>query len=377
MAAFATATGVQALTPAELEDLHLRAAISLSLNDDTNIETMVSDILAGRQEPVPVYSPEAPTGATTHDRIRQNIDVNSIEVWDNLFRVIETGQVDAISQFVELGLDLATRHPRRLQYPIYHAVHHSQSNMMRHLINFKCDVNVWSGPDRLFGIRPDNERQRTPLMCAAEQGNLNICKILCESAFADPMLIAPDGQTAQRLAARNGHKEIVTYLPAHRGGAYLRLDCASLIPVNPYSCVDELRHRWNIIRVAAHGVYEVCHVTFYLIPRFFLFDAPREILRASGRALRRLYNSIPPISEWGGVIARAVKSILRGIKDFIVGTAKVIAKTPKALYKCGKYIVKQTWKGIKALPELVKIGAQKTWAGLKAFGRWLQDFLLR
>jgi len=223
MAAVATASSAHVLTAEELEELHVRLATDLSLNDEANMEAIVSDILAGREEPVPQYSPEA---TATRDLVQQQIDVNSIEVWDNLFRSIETGQIDAVTQFVKLGLDVTSQHPRRMQYPIYHAVRHSQTNMMRHLINLKCDVNVWSTPDRLLSMPADNERQRTPLMYAAEQGNLNICKILCESAFADPMLIAPDGQTAQRLAARNGHKEVVDYLPANRGGAYLRLSCA-------------------------------------------------------------------------------------------------------------------------------------------------------
>jgi len=118
-------------------------------------------------------------------------------------------------------------------------------------------------------------------------------------------------------------------------------------------------------------------MTFYEIPRFLLVTLPWDILKASGRGLMRLYRGIPPISEWGGIIARAVKSLLRGIKDFLVSTAKAIANAPKAMYKCSKYIVKQTWKGIKALPELIKIGARKTCAGLKVFGRWLQEFLLR
>ena len=223
MAAAATAGSVQILTAEELEELHVRLATALSLNDEANMETTISDILAGREEPVPEYSPEA---TASHDLVQQQIDVDSIQVWDNLFRSIEMGQIDAVTQFVELGVDVARQHPRRMQYPIYHAVRHSQTNMMRHLINLKVDVNVFSVPDRLLGVPADNERQRTPLMNAAEQGNLNICKILCESAFADPMLVAPDGQTAQRLAARNGHKEVVDYLPANRGGAYLRLSCA-------------------------------------------------------------------------------------------------------------------------------------------------------
>jgi hypothetical protein len=90
-----------------------------------------------------------------------------------------------------------------------------------------------------------------------------------------------------------------------------------------------------------------------------------------------LYLSIPPISEWGGIIARAAKSMLIGLKDFIVGLGKVIAKTPRAVYRAGKHVVKEVWKGIKAIPGLVKVGAQKTWEGLKTFGRWSKNFLLR
>ena len=147
--------------------------------------------------------------------------------------------------------------------------------------------------------------------------------------------------------------------------------------LDPCLYVDDFHHRWNFIRVACRGIYDFCRVTFFEIPRYLLVTLPVDILRASGRGLMRLYRSIPPISEWAGIIARAVKSLLRGIKDFLVGTAKVIANAPKVMYKSGKYIVKRTWKGIKALPELIKIGARKTWEGLKVFGRWLQEFLLR
>lgn len=217
------ASGIHVLTPDEVEQLRLRFAISNSLNDNATLESIAIDLVAAREQPVPAYSLEP----TAHDLLRHDIDANSAEVWDNLFRAIEAGQIDALDHFVALGVDLNTPNPKRLQYPIHHAVRHSQTNMMRHLINLNCDVNVWSVPGGLRAVRPDYERTRTPLMAAAENGNLNVCKILCESAFADPMLVAPDGQTAQRLAARNGHKEIVEYLPANRAGAYLRLSCNS------------------------------------------------------------------------------------------------------------------------------------------------------
>jgi Ankyrin repeats (3 copies) len=223
MATITVATGTDRLTRSEIEDLHIRLATANSLNDQNiNTEGIVSDILSGREAPVPVYTAET---VETEDLVRQQIASNDAKVWDSIFSAIEKGQIDVVDHFVQLGLDINQSHPVRKQYPIYHAVESSQTNMMRHLINLRAHVDSWSATFiRIFGMA-DVERARTPLMCAAEQGNLNICKILCESAFADPMLIAPDGQTAQRLAARNGHREIVQYLPAHRGGSWLRLKC--------------------------------------------------------------------------------------------------------------------------------------------------------
>ena len=223
------ATGTDRLTPSEIEDLHIRVATANSLNDQNiNMEGIISDILSGREAPVPVYTAET---VETEGLIRQQIAANDTKVWDSIFSVIEKGQIDALDHFVRLGLDVNQSHPIRKQYPIYHAVESSQTNMMRHLINLHAQVDSWSAQFMSFSYHSfgvtDKDRARTPLMCAAEQGNINICKILCETAFADPMLIAPDGQTAQRLAARNGHREIVQYLPAHRGGSWLRLKCIS------------------------------------------------------------------------------------------------------------------------------------------------------
>lgn len=230
MATSVVIPGVEQLTPEELEEVHIRIATAASLRDDhINAEGIVSDILSGREEPVPLYSPLA---SETDYSIREQIAGDNVLVWNSIFEVIKLGQIDALDRFISLGLDINRPHPISQQYLLYHAVRHSQTNMMRHLINLNADVNCMSCTNvleyksihiNMSGL--DLERKRTPLMCAAENGNLNICKILCESAFADPMIVAPDGQTAQRLAARNGHKEIVQYLPANRRGVFLRIKC--------------------------------------------------------------------------------------------------------------------------------------------------------
>lgn len=215
------------LTLEEQEELHLRIATAASLNDpNINPERIVQDILSRHEENVPLYPGPKGSINETDQIIQQKIASNDRALWDSIFSIIEKGQIDALDHFIELGFKIDSVHPYRHQYPIFAAVRASQTNMMRHLINNHAEVDCWSAtpPASMFS-NPDMKRARTPLMAAAEQGNLNICKILCETAFADPMLVAPDGQTAQRLAARNGYKEIVLYLPANRGGVLERLKC--------------------------------------------------------------------------------------------------------------------------------------------------------
>jgi hypothetical protein len=380
-------SGTDRLTPSEIEGLHIRLATHNSLNDtNINTEGIISDILLGRSEPVPLYT--STSGGAPDDQIRTQINLADPDLWDSVFKVISNGQIEALDQFVKLGLDVTHIHPRRSQYPVFHAVKCAQTNMMRHLINLGADVNTWSATVISWDFNiprydtPDHERARTPLMCAAEQGNLNICKILCESAFADPMLIAPDGQTAQRLAARNGHREIVQYLPAHRGGSLLRLKC--MLP-RSVTCLilDDYNHRWRFIRVALHGIYVFLKVTFYEIPKFLIITLPWEILKETKRGIVRLYKSIPPIRAWPRIVKDAVVAAAKGIKKFLIALGNAIKATPRAIYDGGKYLAKKgknlaikTWKGIKALPGLMKIGLQKTWAAIKAIASWVKDLLL-
>ena len=141
--------------------------------------------------------------------------------------------------------------------------------------------------------------------------------------------------------------------------------------------LDDYNHRWVFIRKATRGIYIFFKVLLYEIPKFLVITVPWEILKASKRGIVRLYKAIPPVKEWPGIISRAVVSMLRGIKKFLIAVGKGIKAMPKALYQTGKYIAKQTWKGIKAVPHLVATGLRNTWSGLKVIGVWLKDFFLR
>jgi len=140
---------------------------------------------------------------------------------------------------------------------------------------------------------------------------------------------------------------------------------------------DDYNHRWTFIRKATKGIYIFFKILLYEIPRFLFIDGAWEIIKATSRGAVRLYDAIPPVKEWPGIISRAIISMVKGIGRFLVALGKGIVATPKVIYKTGKYIVKHTWKGIKAIPRLVKVGAEKAWSGVKIIATWLKDFFLR
>src|SRR5271163_4522183 len=148
--------------------------------------------------------------------------------------------------------------------------------------------------------------------------------------------------------------------------------------------LDDYNHRWRIIRVAVHGIYVFLKFTFYEIPKFLLITAPWEILKETKRGIVKMYKAIPPITEWPRIVKDAVVGMAKGIKKFLSALGRAIKATPKAIYDGGKYLAKQgkklaikTWRGIKALPGLMKIGLQKTWSGIKAIASWVKDLLLK
>ena len=97
-----------------------------------------------------------------------------------------------------------------------------------------------------------------------------------------------------------------------------------------------------------------------------------------------MYKSIPPVKEWPRIVKDAVVAMANGIKKFLVALGKAIKATPKAVYNGGKWLAEKsktfamkTWRGIKALPGLAKLGLQKTWSAIKAIASWVKDLLLK
>ncbi|KAH8814653.1 hypothetical protein DL96DRAFT_1472092 [Flagelloscypha sp. PMI_526] len=113
---------------------------------------------------------------------------------------------------------------------------------------------------------------RTPLMQAASKGNLVLVKAMVEQYHADPLMVAPDGQNAFRLARDNGHYAVAEYLPSTNAGGIRRIKFRS-------------RHLVRQIRVISRGLGSYLKVLLYDFPKFLLWTVPKETGLFIGRTL--------------------------------------------------------------------------------------------
>lgn len=108
-----------------------------------------------------------------------------------------------------------------------------------------------------------------------------------------------------------------------------------------------------------------------------LYHIPKELLGVLKRNLIKLYNAIPPVKEWPGILYRGMVAFGKGLKDFAVTTVKIIKEAPRAIYETTKFLLKTSWKAIKAIPGLIRSAAQAIWSGIKAVGSWVRDLVLK
>ncbi|KAK0184388.1 hypothetical protein F5146DRAFT_1170985 [Armillaria mellea] len=106
----------------------------------------------------------------------------------------------------------------------------------------------------------------TPLMEAASTDQIAMVKLLMKDYAADDTLVAPDGQTALRLAAANKQHEITAFLPSWRLGAFKRIQFRS-------------RKAIRRIKSIALKLYDISKFFFWDIPKFFVWTIPKNIIQ--------------------------------------------------------------------------------------------------
>ncbi len=185
--------------------------------------------------------------------------------------------------------------------------------------------------------------QRTALQIAAEEGHLVLVKLLIEQYGANDALIAPDGQIALRLAAENGHREVVDYLPTRRGGGFRRWKHRNQAAL--------ARAKRACARIGIFG-------KFFLwdIEKFFLWTIPKHlIVKPLTKFAKWCWVHKGEVGPW---LARQIAQMPERAR--LLGNALV--KVPKAIWVGLKKTIEVLWDFVsRVLPKMVMDLSIWTW----------------
>ncbi|KAK7408427.1 hypothetical protein QQX98_009412 [Neonectria punicea] len=253
------------------------------------------------------------------------------------FNAIDVGHDDVVRDFVSRGLVSPDTTNERKETPLLAAVRAGKTPMVSTLVALGAIVDA-------FGRSPASAKlatelpDRTPLQLAAEQGHLALVRVLMEDYGADDSLIAPDGSMALRLAAINGHREVVEYLPARRGGSWLRWKTAH---------AAEMKR----VRRALKNIAQFIRILVWDIPKWMVYDMPVEIGKEVWRRRHRA-------AAW-------CKKLPSRVKRFTL-------ELPTRV----KHGAQNVWKGVKKIPDFLKRAALALWRFIKAIPGAIKTLLL-
>ncbi|RSL56207.1 hypothetical protein CEP54_008942 [Fusarium duplospermum] len=253
------------------------------------------------------------------------------DIIDSFFASIENGHDDLVAEFISRGWVSPDTTSLVHETPLLAAVRAGRTPMVSRLVALGATVNAFGRPNTSKTLADDERPERTPLMLAAERGHLALVKVLMKDYGADDSLIAPDGAIALRLAAVNGHREIVNFLPSRRGGAWLRWKTAH------HKQMERIRRAW---RRLGHFL----RALFWDFPVILVYELPKEVGKSIWKRRHRM--------------AAACKRVARELPAKIV---KEVVELPGNIKRCGKAV----WKGIKEIPSILKAIAVAIWKGIK------------
>jgi len=273
------------------------------------------------------------------------------------FNAIKSKNDEVVAALIESGVVSTETTSAEGRTPLLAAIEAGHVRTVQQLMDFEAQVNalgVMSGmKSQPYRYGPDGSTMvfRSPLMCAAENGNLTIVKLLMETYGADDGIVAPDGELALRLAASHGHREIVKYLPTRRRGGWKRW---------------KTKHQKAMKRIvqAGKGIYSFFWMLGFEIPKFFLWSIPKHcIVLPAIDGIKWLHLHRAELPE--RIVAWMKKVWIR------------LKKFPEELWDFNKHLAKFTWTGIKRLPKSLKIALLWAYTGLKEVASAITHILTR
>ena len=308
----------------------------------------------------------------TGPSLEQSIEIYhlQIEIVDSFFSSITKGRDDVVADFIARGYVSPDTTDSHGETPLLAAVRVNNLPMISKLVSLGATVDgygrtklVVNGVAResIYQSQWPEQPLRTPLQYAAQEGKLALVKVFMEDYGADDALVAPDGALALRLAAMNGHREIVEYLPVRRGGAWKRWKTAH---------AKEMK----IVKRALHKIKEFILVFVWHIPKFLVWTVPKE----TGKSIRKSCKwAWDRRNQFGGWCKRQVTEFPGRVKRATTKLAKKVWSIIKDIPKIIKAILKGIWQFIKGIPKILKIIAEWIGHGIKSFGMAIWNVIVK
>lgn len=279
--------------------------------------------------------------------------------------MIFNGNEEAVQLMISKGLVSPHTATFTGETPLIAAIttSHNTNGMVRRLLRLGASVDEYGQrPGLLLSGEGSNEpRLRTPLQYAAELGKFATVRILIEEFNADDSLVAPDGALALRLAAQNGHRDVVEYLPVRRGGAWKRWQTRHK---------RELRRMKDAAVAIGHFVIGVPKFCFYTVPKHLIWvpltrslknmwKNRSAIMAEAGRLIREL-----PARTRDGTV-RLCQGLYRGIRKL----PKLSADLLKGCWDLTKYLGRKSAMFIQGIPKATRLVAEWAWSGMVRLGK--------
>ncbi|VUC26823.1 unnamed protein product [Clonostachys rosea] len=275
-----------------------------------------------------------------------NLEARTLErdIVFTFFTAIRSGHNDLVSQFVSRGLVSPDVTNSGGETPLLAAVCAGNTPMISTLVALGATVNAYGTPCSVDSSRRHKRMRRTPLQLAAQQGRLALVKVLMEDYGADDSLVAPDGYIALRLAAKNGHRDIVDYLPARRAGIGLR-------------CKAIVKDEWEVVLSILKKFGHVIRFFAWRLPFALFYEVPRDICQSAWRRRHRF-------AAWCKRAAKGVIKLPGRILKFLREVLKTLKRTPEFVRR----LARAALKFLKAIPGVVKSVLLWVGRGLKTAG---------
>lgn len=328
-------------------------------------------------------SPDSPEASDPNDsnsshaiqKERYNLQCKLIRIF---FDAIRSKKTDLVTKLISAGFVSPDVPNEYGLTPLIAAVEAGDGAMVCALVNLGADVNAfgipWKRSEAYYSssssspssskrkrLERDGEKRlppdaRTPLMLASATGQLALAKLLFHDFHADDSLIAGDGQLALRLAAENGHAEIVDLLPARRGGEFRRWK------VHHASALRKVKR-------AGRGIVAFFAFFVYYIPRALLWKLPKHCVVLPVTRLAKW--SWENKAGFGGWCERQAKKFPDRAKRAgkAAGRAvKGLRHVPRGVARFVKALAKALWWVVSRIPRAMEMMCWWIWEGLKKVG---------